>query len=113
MNIAEFHKLISPLLDDVVKTLIKKGADYSTEKDTFENFHRHYDAMTTLGIITAEAPRVYALANVVEKVQRLINLGLRDPENESVRDTIIDGIAYLLLYYGMYVEDSKNKGSKI
>ena len=69
-----------------------KNRDYGANEDPFRNFHKH----GALGIMVRLDDKIARLESFMEK-------GFNAVKSESVRDTIIDGINYLVLLYA-YME---------
>lgn len=97
----EFKNLISKM----EQTLLKKGNDYSTS-DRLSNFKM-------AGVISGLKPEVQCLSLIAVKVARLGVLlnSDKEPNNESVQDSILDLANYALLL-SMILTD-KEKENKL
>ena len=85
--------------------LLKKGQDYATE-DVLSNFKRMNKLCELLNINCARSPADCARFLMMLKVDRWCNLVGSDkkPQNESVKDTVMDLHNYIDLAYACEVE---------
>lgn len=82
----------------------KKRSDYSSGGDIFSNFRDSADALGLEGFTAKES----ALFNILQKVARLkslrLNGKLNDPQNESVKDTVLDMAVYSIILLALHGE---------
>ena len=97
------HDYLSRQLRNMVE---EKGHDYAKEMDTIINFKKQAQINTALEL--DESPKCDALRLVVIKLIRLANLWTnnKEPNNESILDTIMDGMNYLQLAYMCYLDET-------
>lgn len=105
MKVENFLKIADGLLLEAKGLLKTKNKDYS-EGEPFRNFERQAALCKTLELDVSKREH-WALAQILEKVNRLRELENRQPQHESIRDTCADGINFFILYYGMKKEESK------
>ena len=105
MNRATFLDYIKKLEKKGNEILQKKSHDYSKKEDVFRNFKNVSFLLKTLSIDTY-TPEGYCLMLLLLKIDRLSNLlfSSKQPENESIEDTIIDMINYAKLLAGILKE---------
>lgn len=92
----------------------KKCHDYAGEEDVLANFKRLGEAVKTLRLpeLWVKDPALgYALMMTMLKIDRIINLSLKDskPENEGVQDSWDDCLNYLDLAQACYMDRDENK----
>jgi hypothetical protein len=71
---------------------VKKGQDYANESNWLVNFENRAELFSILGVDFTKSYGV-ALADAILKIDRICNLVFRNqhkPNNESIRDTILD-----------------------
>ena len=82
--------------------LVKKNHDYAADDDIFRNINTQAELVKLLRLDLTR-PTHLALFGVLEKVHRLINLESKDcVRNEPALDSVVDGINFFLLYYGIW-----------
>lgn len=88
-----------------IEILKSKGADYATE-DILSNFKRISGAIKSLNL-DITTPQGYAMFMTLMKLDRINNLltSKKQPKNESIEDSFLDGINYFKLAYCAYKED--------
>lgn len=101
----EFINIIESIKKDCDTLLIQKNKDYATE-DFLSNFKRMFELCKILNINTSNSPADCALFLTMLKIDRICNLKRKrvSPENESVKDTVVDLHNYVDLLYGCLVE---------
>ena len=95
-----FNDLFSPIMD----LTEKKAHDYASEWDTLKNFKVQAAIQSKLHgrvVLASET----AMNFIIVKLCRLANLKGKHPQNESVKDTIMDAINYLGLYYACLIDE--------
>ena len=92
MNSKELIERVERTFSSCLKLMKDKNADYSTKVDAFSNFKK----IEELGITSVEK---VIMTRVADKLIRITNLLERDNvvNDESVLDSIDDGINYLAL----------------
>lgn len=107
MNNEEKKEHLDKLDADCNVVNLAKGKDYATA-DVLSNFKRLASAAQALDIDT-RSPEGYALFMVLMKIDRINNLlkvrYKRQPVNESIKDSFVDGINYLKLAYLTTIEN--------
>lgn len=108
-QIEELGKLYQKQMD----ILTSKGADYATD-DVLSNFKRISSAAKAINL-DITSPHGYALFMVLMKIDRINNLTTsgKEPKNESVEDSFIDGINYFQLALLCYKEVTGNEENGI
>lgn len=86
----ELHR---ELCKEALALMKKKNADYSPGNDAFRNFRRH----GPFGIVVR-------LDDKMARLQTFIERKTYETDGESLRDTIVDGINYLVLCYALITE---------
>lgn len=84
---------VEAVLDDLEELLVRKGADYSGEDDTYNNFR-------FVATVFGDSVEGQILRLVTHKVGRAVNTMQRDPEAlnfESSWDSWKDLLGYLVL----------------
>jgi hypothetical protein len=92
-------------LDGVRRTVsVSKSGDYATA-DVLSNFKRMNTLCNVLRVDPSKSPLDAAMFLILLKMDRINNLkDGRKPNNESIRDTIIDLTNYIYLWYGLWEE---------
>ena len=101
MNKKQLLDSIATTFANGVKIVKKKNTDYAKGNDAFSNF-RHSELV---GVTVEKA----ILVRICDKIARLGNVlenGTTAVKDESVADTIIDGINYLAILKA-YLEDNR------
>ena len=88
------YALHMTLCDDALQLMQKKNHDYASEEDPYRNF-RHFGL---LGILVR-------LSDKLARLQSFEENGRLDVEDESIRDTVLDAINYLILFEGLRLEE--------
>lgn len=106
MNQETFNKLISEIHAQCSEIMLKKRSDYANE-DVLSNFKRLSELAKLLNIDPRNSPADYALFMVAMKIDRWCNLRKqgKQPENESIMDTVIDLHNYIDLAYACEVDE--------
>jgi hypothetical protein len=97
--------LTEDILNPIMELTKKKAADYAQDGDTLSNFKIQAQMQSEL-LGTEVSPADVALQFVIVKLVRLANLRDKEPQNESVLDTIRDAINYLGLHYACRVDSA-------
>ena len=92
--------LLKHIFEPILRLTEIKGHDYGKEDDTLSNFKV---VGSRLGIKASEV--AWFFINV--KLARIENLKGRDPQCESVLDSLRDCVNYLGLYYACTIEEKK------
>ena len=95
-------------LDSKILEVTKsKRHDYANE-DILSNFKTVSAAAKSLRL-DVHNPTQYAMFMTMLKIARLSNLlnSEKDPKNESIEDSFLDGINYLKLAYCCYLDSKK------
>lgn len=108
----EFDRLAANLLDNCLKILIKKDAQYAGHGDAFEAFK---EAAKGENCIPEEIARRYRLKHDMSLRKLLNDIQNGHDENlteEFINEKIGDIICYTVLIYGMLIERIKCKENK-
>lgn len=103
----EFDRLAANLLDNCLKTLIKKDVEYAGHEDVFEAFK---EAAKGENCIPEEIARRYRLKHDMSLKKLLDDIQIGHNENlteEFINEKIGDIICYTTLIYGMLMERIK------
>lgn len=96
---------IDTILIDMVRINRRKRADYAKDGDPLSNFFRTAEIMRGKGYADWDALTSveYAIAIKQARLEALrINGRLEQTQNESVRDTLLDGAVYAVLQLAVY-----------
>ncbi len=102
------------LYDTIVRKAVElnkgKSQDYASHTDVLSNFKRLSAAARELNI-DVHTPQGYALFLVLMKIDRINNLSNQGTVavNESMQDSFIDALNYLLLALGCIIEKGIDK----
>ena len=101
-------KIYKEVDDKIIEVTSSKRHDYAAEEDVLSNFKGVSKAAESLGIDIGD-PTQYALFMVILKIARLTNLlnAQKEPNNESIDDSFMDGINYMKLAYCCYKDKEK------
>jgi hypothetical protein len=104
MNKNEFINMSSTTLDEALRILSAKAA-YSTEEDALSAFKIEAAIAKLLGL-EASNPRHRCLNEIIKKVTRILRLEKQGwpGGTDSVKDSHLDIINYLLLHYALIQE---------
>jgi hypothetical protein len=80
------------------QVLTHKGNDYADTDDVLANFRRMFQICKLWDIRPAERPGDVYWFYILIKMDRMRNLRDKEPDNETVEDSIGDCINYMLLY---------------
>lgn len=111
MELNEFLEIALGLFEEAGILVQSKNKDYSKQENAFRNFDRTSQIVRALGLDLGKREHI-ALFEIVKKVHRLVNLGDREPQHESIKDTCLDIIVYIVLYYGMMSEGGKRSDER-
>ena len=85
--------------------LAQKSNDYATSADPFANFKRG----EILGFASAETGLMLRVVDKISRISTFLQKGELKVDNESVQDSILDVINYMILLQGMIADkDGKN-----
>ena len=98
----ELIKIHKTLCDHSCVLMQKKSEDYATGSDPFANFKRG----EILGFATAEEGLMLRVVDKISRISTFLQKGQLTVENESVTDSIMDIINYMVLLQGL-LEDKK------
>lgn len=102
MKNKEYQKLLKNMIfGPIIKITEVKGHDYACDADTLSNFKV---VGGRLGIKGSEVAWFFMQV----KLARLENLKNKDPQCESVLDTVRDLINYIGLYYASKYEEKSS-----
>lgn len=106
MDIKTALKVHNYLSQKIYIMVEQKGHDYATNTNTLDNFIKQANINSMLGL--DESPKCQALRLAVVKLIRITNLWAKDkkPNNESILDTVLDGMNYLQLAYMCYLDET-------
>lgn len=98
MNLEDQQKTFEVITDNLKQILFKKGNDYSNS-DRLSSFKLS-------GAICNNSAELNCLNLIATKVSRLGNLlsSKQTPNNESIEDSILDGMNYFFLLYCLLQE---------
>jgi len=82
-----------------------KSADYATSADPFANFKRG----EILGFATAEEGLMLRVVDKISRISTFLNRGELKVNNETVEDSILDVINYMILLHGMLADKENRK----
>lgn len=100
-ELLQIHRDLCSRSCDLMK---KKSEDYATGDDPFANFKRG----EILGFATSEEGLMLRVVDKISRISTFLKRGQLNVENESVEDSIMDIINYMVLLQGMLV-DKNNK----
>ena len=105
MERSKLMELQDSLFKEAGRLLTSKGQDYAGE-DALANFKRMCQLSSLLGIDVQRSPADCALFLMLLKIDRWMNLKSKGakPENESVKDTVMDLLNYIELAYCCEIE---------
>jgi len=88
---------LSNLITEQAKNLsLTKGHDYATQEDVIDNFKKQTIICEALEL--DDSPKAQAVRLLIVKLIRIANLWKKDtPKNESIVDSIVDGVNYFIL----------------
>jgi len=92
-----------------LEMLRNKNFDYSKDEDAFSAFKCAHRLKEAIGMSCPAWHGEKALDEILKKVGRLVNIGFKDPNYDSVEDSVLDIICFALLYHGMYMEQMEGK----
>jgi len=97
MTRAELLLLHAALAKDAGELMARKNHDYAGAgaESPFANF----EVAERLGICPTETGILVRLTDKVKRLVEFSKAGRLEVENESVRDTVIDGVNYLVLLF--------------
>lgn len=98
MNRRDFIQMVSDLNEERLQLCASKSFDYATE-DALSNFKRVTQVCRVWDIDVRRSPADCADFLTVLKLDRKFNLRDKPPQNESVKDTILDLHNYVDLSY--------------
>lgn len=106
MNKEQQINLIQELDNKLLEIIKSKGEDYGSE-DVLSNF-KQVSAVAKILNIDITDPVQYALFMGILKVARITNLinSSKEPNNESIEDSLLDLINYNKLAYCCYKESN-------
>ena len=108
MDKVTYEALLGELEDVRRKIWLAKSGDYATD-DVLSNFKRMHTLCETLRVDPSKSSLDAAMFLILLKLDRVNNLkDGRKPNNESVKDTIIDLTNYINLWYGLWEERNEN-----
>lgn len=103
MNRERFNKIVDNRCDQIKSTLIKKGAEYSTNENVFHNFD------DSVGISFCPTPEMVAWEYMTKHLQSIRDLvestkhGYAGyPTEAMINEKIGDAVNYLILIEGMF-----------
>lgn len=108
MTHQEFETAVNTLLTNCKKLLLTKGHDYSAASDRLVNFKRTAKVMslyTGKNMTSYEAALFFQLVKI-DRLNNLLN-ATGKPKHESMYDTIIDELNYLMLKYACLIDEGR------
>lgn len=100
----ELFKIHEHLTTKALSLMRKKNADYGASNDPFANFRRS-EAVCN---VSAEKGIMVRLTDKLSRLSTFLDRGEFSVSDESLEDTVIDGINYFILLYAMRMEKKKN-----
>lgn len=100
-----YQDILTGLMEEIMALTEKKAHDYARETDTLSNFKVQAAMQSALFEREVKGSDI-AFQFILVKLARLANLRSKDPQNESVRDTILDLINYVGLYHACRLDES-------
>ena len=104
-QLVEHQKL---LFEKALEILSKKRQDYASDEDPFRNFRNS----TMMGV----EPWRGAGIRLMDKLSRFVNLaskgGIGAVSNESIEDTIVDALNYLVIMEQLWLETQPKRKKK-
>lgn len=92
MNLKERKELAKVFFNDCLEILDKKGKDYSHDGDASSNFKK-------IGhMLDLPTEKIFSFFMAC-KIARIVELFDKEPENESVEDSLKDLVNYAFLRY--------------
>lgn len=95
------------ILDELCETVKKKNNDYSQDDDALSNF---YQVEKYLNISAVQGVMV-RLVDKIERARNLMNGKEQMVENESLVDTWLDTVAYIIIMNILIQDKEKNNGT--
>lgn len=97
----EFSNALDILFTKCKSLLTSKGQDYSDKDNTFVNF----ETSATVAGTTREQSCMVLIGTKCSRLRELL-IKAKEPNHESVEDTIVDLACYVALLYGMVQENN-------
>jgi hypothetical protein len=91
-ELLEYHQLITSKSFEILK---QKSTDYSCSLDTLDNFK----TISKLGIALTEVGLMCRILDKFNRISTFIKVKEYQVAEESIKDTIIDSINYLIILY--------------
>jgi hypothetical protein len=112
MNKTEQFEILKDVDAKSNALLLGKAQDYATD-DVLSNFKRLSSSINSIGI-KINTPEGYALFMALMKIDRINNLisNGKEPSNESIEDSFVDGINYLKLAY-LCIKEKNDEREKV
>ena len=101
-ELLQIHKELCTRSCELMK---KKSEDYATGSDPFANFKRG----EVLGFATCEEGLMLRVVDKISRISTFLKRGQLNVENESVEDSIMDIINYMVLLQGMLVDKARKE----
>ncbi len=103
MNRKELFRYHKQLCDSGLKIMVGKNKDYSAESGPFGNFmvSESFGVPAELGIIIR-------ITDKLKRIESFIRAGTLLVKDESVKDTAVDVINYIVLLMGIIEERKQN-----
>lgn len=95
MNIQELLELHEEICDTGRDLMAKKNADYASEDDLFKNFK----VCELMGYCDMQTGMMVRITDKLSRIGNALSGGEYEVKDESLRDTVIDAINYLVLLY--------------
>jgi hypothetical protein len=111
MKPQEYNEIADKIWSDLKVIRDKKSHDYASDEDTLRNFKVTATILSQLGFqVKGEAIKASDVAMFFEviKMCRRANLRGRNPENESVLDSVEDNVNYTCLQYACLLDEQKD-----
>jgi hypothetical protein len=97
-----FNKIVEELVGDIRSMLIKKSAEYARNNNKLHNFDRAGEILRcspAKALLGMETKHRVSLLDIVNDMDRGVY-----PEEELMKEKILDSLNYLILLYAIYQE---------
>lgn len=106
MDFDRFDVILNEMIMECKTTLRGKGTEYAGGKDRFGNFKRMATDAKQIGIdMTPAQAGWFLLSKHLDSIKSILATGIESGETNKSR--FADAINYLLLIYGMLIEEQE------
>ncbi len=105
MTHAKFEAITESIFHQIRDMAVSKGREYAGDAERFDNFNR---LAVRTGLRRQQVWQVYFTKHL-DAIETFIREEGKVPTSEPILGRIVDALTYLMLLYGMVVEDSQKK----